>query len=186
MSIKGIMITRLYYDQSMWIRLAHRLYSDFQYFLLKAIWRDDPLLCFENLPSSSAHLCGRICEADISLASVLGDCRLHCSVLIRAPWNVPLNHKIVADSLSKQDVFFTILIEQTWLLPNCHLLRSDILSWRLTSWIVLSWGRKKQVEQNQVPACTKVARWPWGLTFPHYQHHQYYWTTHYEDFHLKM
>ena len=46
---------------------------------------DDPLLGFENLPSSSAHLCGRICEADISLASVLGDCRLHCSVLIRAP-----------------------------------------------------------------------------------------------------
>ena len=32
MSIKGIMTTRLYYDQSMWIRLAHRLYSDFQYF----------------------------------------------------------------------------------------------------------------------------------------------------------
>ena len=27
------MTTRLYYDQSMWIRLAHRLYSDFQYFL---------------------------------------------------------------------------------------------------------------------------------------------------------
>ena len=24
--------TRLYYDQSIWIRLAHRLYSDFQYF----------------------------------------------------------------------------------------------------------------------------------------------------------
>ena len=35
MSIKGIMTTRLYYDQSMWIRLAHRLYSDFQYFLLE-------------------------------------------------------------------------------------------------------------------------------------------------------
>ena len=36
MSIKGIMTTRLYYDQSMWIRLAHRLYSDFQYFFIVA------------------------------------------------------------------------------------------------------------------------------------------------------
>ena len=34
MSIKGIMTTRLYYDQSMLIRLAHRLYSDFQYFFI--------------------------------------------------------------------------------------------------------------------------------------------------------
>ena len=36
MSIKGIMTTRLYYDQSIWIRLAHRLYSDFQYFFKKS------------------------------------------------------------------------------------------------------------------------------------------------------
>ena len=30
---EGYMTTRLYYDQSVWIKLAHRLYSDFQYFL---------------------------------------------------------------------------------------------------------------------------------------------------------
>ena len=36
---------------------------------------------------TSPHLCGRICETDISFASVLGDCCLHCSVLIGTPWN---------------------------------------------------------------------------------------------------
>ena len=49
MSIKGIMTTRLYYDQSMWIRLAHRLYSDFQYFFFQICQVSNPFRVVQTL-----------------------------------------------------------------------------------------------------------------------------------------
>ena len=39
------------------------------------------------IASHWSHLSGRISETDISLARVLGDCSLHCSVFVGTPSN---------------------------------------------------------------------------------------------------